>query len=360
MNARTQETLEKIIVFGGLSRERMVSVASAQNCAQSLPDATLWHWSQNGFVHSISHQELQGHKNPYLSELTHVLEPTFRSIEQALNSLNGKKCIIVNALHGLVGEDGTFQEWLEARNICFTGSSAEASRLSFNKLETKARLLGENLTILPSEQLCGTDISISRAIITSFIKTYGSCIIKPVADGSSFGTIKITNDQNFEKAVQELDTNSPTPYMIEPLATGRELSIGVVETEHGLSALPCTEVVYTERGRDFDYAGKYLASGTKEITPAEISKKQAKAAQDCALIGHKMLGLSGYSRTDLIMQGDTHVYLETNSLPGLSAASFIPQQLNAVGISMADFLNGQIVRALIRQRKPSVAKQKNA
>ena len=138
--------------------------------------------------------------------------------------------------------------------------------------------------------------------------------------------------------------------MVEPFIHGRELTVGVVEEKNGLRPLPCTEV-RLESGRTFDFAGKYLGKGTQEITPAEIPESWAEAVKAMALVAHNTLGCFGYSRTDMIYGDEGAMFIEINTLPGLTQASFIPQQLAADGQSMDDFVRIQICLAQSRQKE---------
>jgi D-alanine-D-alanine ligase len=125
--------------------------------------------------------------------------------------------------------------------------------------------------------------------------------------------------------------------------------VGVVEGPGGsLRALPCSEVRLDE-GFAFDFEGKYLGRGTTEVTPAEVEPALAQAAQALAITAHRALGCEGYTRTDLILTARGPVYLETNTLPGLTRRSFIPQQLAAEGTSVQAFLEGQLALARARQ-----------
>src|SRR5919108_132150 len=139
----------------------------------------------------------------------------------------------------------------------------------------------------------------------------------------------------------------------EQIISGIELTVGVVDGPKGARALPPSEV-RLEEGRAFDYEGKYLGKGTREITPAEVPARVSRAAQQVALDAHKALGCEGYSRTDVICSERGPVFLEINTLPGLTRMSFIPQQLAAEGTSMKSFLEGQIALARRRRdRKPN-------
>jgi D-alanine-D-alanine ligase len=157
----------------------------------------------------------------------------------------------------------------------------------------------------------------------------------------------IFSEADAEKAVKAV-ANAREEYLAESFVQGTELTVGVVDGEKGPRALPPTEV-RVERGQSFDYANKYIAAGAKEITPAEVPVATSRSAQDLALLAHRALGCEGYSRTDVICDDRGAVFLEINTLPGLTRRSFVPQQLQAEGTSMRGFLDGQIALALRRR-----------
>jgi D-alanine-D-alanine ligase len=134
---------------------------------------------------------------------------------------------------------------------------------------------------------------------------------------------------------------------MENFITGRELTVGVTQIENDLVALPASEVILNE-GRSFDYNGKYLGSGTTEVTPASLTEAELEAAQRLAIEAHLAFHCYGYSRTDMILAADGPYFLETNTLPGLSKPSFVPQQLLAADIPIKTFIEEQIRLAEIR------------
>ena len=139
-------------------------------------------------------------------------------------------------------------------------------------------------------------------------------------------------------------------YLIEPRIAGVEGTCAVLEQSNGeVFALPPIEIVPGE-GK-FDYTAKYLLKTTQEICPGRFSPEVTAAIQDNALRAHKALSCSGYSRSDFIISDKGPVYLETNTLPGLTRASLYPKALKARGIEFADFLRDQIVLAERRLRK---------
>jgi D-alanine-D-alanine ligase len=114
-------------------------------------------------------------------------------------------------------------------------------------------------------------------------------------------------------------------------------------------ALPVSEVKLEEDAA-FDYAGKYLGKGTTEVTPAVLTQAEWEAAQTLAVLAHRAVGCYGYTRTDMILTASGPVFLEINTLPGLTKASFIPQQLAASGRDLTMFLNTQLELA---RRRPA-------
>jgi D-alanine-D-alanine ligase len=175
----------------------------------------------------------------------------------------------------------------------------------------------------------------------------GPLIAKPVADGSSIGLHRIDSAAEIGKIACEIEA-AGVAYLIEDLVRGRELTVGVLDEGEQSIALPPSEVLL-EGAQTFDYAGKYLGRGTREITPADLPAELTREAQRAAVLAHGALGCEGYSRTDLIASSAGITYLETNTLPGLSRASFIPQQLAASGRTLQEFVASQIRLAIARR-----------
>src|SRR5204863_5433528 len=165
--------------------------------------------------------------------------------------------------------------------------------------------------------------------------------------GSSVGLYHLLAPDDVDAAARKME-ESGEPYLAEEFISGTELTVGVVDGPGGARALPTSEV-RLDQGRAFDYEGKYLGKGTKEITPADVAPAVARAAQELALAAHRALECEGYSRTDVISSPDGPVFLELNTLPGLTRASFLPQQLAVEGTSMRSFLEGQL--AIARNRR---------
>lgn len=327
-----------LILFGGASEERMVSVASAQNLMGHLPEADLWFLAQDGDVFEVARSELQAHQNAFTTAFTPSGNSLAGKLENALELLKNK--VVILALHGTEGEDGTLQAMFEKNRIPYTGSNSTASRLAFDKKLTKEIAKRHNLPMADDLIVNGSkDI----AALKDFFAQHPSMVLKPVANGSSFGLFIIHSSTDFESALKKMDP--AITYLAESFLVGREITVGVREQIDGTTvALPCSEVRVV-KGRQFDYEGKYLGSGVQELTPAPLESEETLRCQELALKVHALTGCSGYSRTDMILTPRGPILLEINTLPGLSKASFIPQQLTACGDNLRDFFLGQIALA---------------
>jgi D-alanine-D-alanine ligase len=334
-----------VLLFGGNSEERLVSVASAQNMSKRFNFTKLWYNHPSGEVTEVTLEELAAHARPFELEFKPKGKPFAKSIALALQSLSGAAIFL--GLHGSEGEDGTLQRLLESKQIAFTGSGSAASALCFNKMEAKKKVAAAGVAVAEQIAFQRQDDAAVAAVLNGFFAKHGAIAVKPVTSGSSFGLHMIEKAESIAAAAKAISQSPHESYMAEKMLRGRELTVGVVDGEKGLFALPASEVVLT-KGHSFDYEGKYLGKGTTEITPADLNSTEMKAAQELAMIAHKALGCYGYTRTDMILTASGPVFLETNTLPGLSGASFVPQQLKAAAIEVPSFIERQL--SLARSR----------
>lgn len=330
-----------IILFGGTSSERMVSVASAQHLSTILPGAVLWFWTPKGEVLSVNPEDLAAHQNAYTTEFSpRGAKIVASSIEEALKQVKDK--VLYLGLHGGDGENGWLQGKLESLNLAFTGSSATASALAMNKSESKTAVKSRG--VLTAAQFLFT-VKKPHALegLLEFQKSMNQIVIKPACDGSSAGLAFIKSKEECQTWFEKNKTSEDL-WLAEERLIGRELTVGVIMHGGCLTVLPPSEVIL-DRDAHFDYQGKYLGVGNREVTPAEVTVNEAAAAQAISLLAHSALGCFGYTRTDMIMTSKGIYYLETNTLPGMTKASFIPQQLRAAGINLEDFVQGQVLLA---------------
>ncbi|WP_315785560.1 MULTISPECIES: D-alanine--D-alanine ligase [unclassified Bradyrhizobium] len=325
------------ILFGGSNKERLVSVASAKALHAALPEADLWFWEADDTVHQASGEALTAHAKPFEEPFT-ADGARIGTLTEALDRARAEQRLLVLGLHGGRAENGELQLMCELRGVPFTGSSSASSHLAFDKVAAKRFAVLGGVTVAEGVALEDAEAALAR---------YGRLIAKPVKDGSSFGLIFVNARQDLVAVKAAAATEE---YLIEPFVTGTEATCGVLEQADGaLIALPPIEILPADGA--FNYFAKYLATATKEICPGRFSPEVTAALQTEAVKAHRALSCGGYSRTDFIVSANGPVYLETNTLPGLTAASLYPKALKAEGIAFVDFLQQQIALAERRVRR---------
>jgi len=221
------------------------------------------------------------------------------------------------------------QVMCEARGVPFTGSGSASSHLAFDKIAAKhfAALGG----VTPPENVALENIDEAFA-------EYGRLIAKPARDGSSYGLIFVNAKQDL---VAVRNAAKHEDYVIEPYIAGVEATCGVLERPDGsIISLPPIEIIPGEG--NFDYAAKYLLKSTQEICPGRFSPEITAALKEQAMLAHRAMSCTGYSRSDFIVSDRGLIYLETNTLPGLTKSSLYPKALKAEGIEFVDFLRGLV------------------
>jgi D-alanine-D-alanine ligase len=319
------------ILFGGTNKERLVSVATAQALHAALPEADLWFWDIDDTVHETRAQALQSHSRPF-EEPFNPGAPSVGRIEQALDKATAESRLLVLGLHGGTAENGELQAMCEMRGIPFTGSGSASSHLAFDKVAAK-----RFAAIAGVKAPAGVALEEAEAALAE----YGKLIAKPARDGSSYGLMFVNSTQDLVAVRSAARTED---YLIEPFIAGVEATCGVLERLDGsLVALPPVEIIPAEG--EFDYRAKYLAKTTQEICPGRFAPEINVQLIDKAVRAHQALSCSGYSRSDFIISENGPIYLETNTLPGLTKASLYPKALKAQGIDFAEFLQDQIALA---------------
>jgi D-alanine-D-alanine ligase len=337
-----------IILFGGSSSERLVSVASAQNVSTHLPEAACWFWSKSGEVFMVNQPELAAHAQPFEREFNPAGSPAYPSLSAALDAPSAQGHVFFLALHGGEGENGVTQRLFEERGLAFTGSDSKASAHAFDKAQARKLAAAQGANVAEARTLPLMNVAEAKEALQSLLASAPRWVLKPQSDGSSHGLIHLRGPEQLDASAEAL-AGFKLPYLAEVFVEGRELTVGVVDDEEGSVALPVSEVRLIPGGA-FDYAGKYLGRGTEEITPAELTAEEWKAAQALAVLTHRAMGCAGYSRTDMILGTRGLVLLEINTLPGMTKASFIPQQLAAAGRDVKVFLERQLQLARSRAK----------
>ena len=250
-------------------------------------------------------------------------------------------------LHGVHGEDGTIQGFLDLLGIPYQGAGVLGSALAMDKNLAKVMYRLAGLPVAPWVMVEPGDLRDSGRIESAVGLP---CVVKPVRQGSSIGmSIVRTLDQL--PAALALALRHDGEVMVEAFLKGRELTAGVLGNSE-LTALPLIEIIPDSRYDFFNYEAKYQPGATREVCPAPVSETVRARAQDYAVRAHRSLQLRGYSRTDMILVGEELYLLETNTIPGMTPTSLLPQAAAEAGLPFVALLDRLIELALERPAGP--------
>jgi D-alanine-D-alanine ligase len=237
-------------------------------------------------------------------------------------------------LHGSFGEDGTVQGLLELLGIPYQGSGVLGSAVAMNKLAAK-RLYQQAGLPIPDYVVARSGDGLDAG---GAVKRLGlTLVIKPVTGGSSVGIVLVRRPEGLRPAVEAAWQHDPE-VLIEAYIQGTEITGGVIGNET-LEALPIIEIIPDTSREFFDYTAKYTPGATQEICPARIDPELTAEAQRLALAAHRTLFCRGYSRTDMMLRGREIFVLETNTIPGMTATSLLPQAARSAGLSFSRLLD---------------------
>jgi len=303
--------LHVVVLMGGWSAEREVSLMSGSGVAQALRDSG---WNK------VTELDMD------------------RDVARRLSEL--KPDVVFNALHGTPGEDGSVQGMMDLMGLKYTHSGLETSVIAIDKELTKMVLMPHGIRmpagrIVESESLFRED---------PMARPY---VVKPVNEGSSVGVAIVTEDGNYGSPIGR-DVEGPWHHfkrlLAEPFVKGRELTVAVVNDE----ALGVTELKPV--AGFYDYDAKYTDGLTVHVCPAEIPDAIARSMMDMALKAHRLLCCRGASRSDLRWddsEGEEGIYLlEVNTQPGMTPLSLVPEQAKQRGTTYAELVETLIAEAL--------------
>ncbi|MEE4315020.1 MAG: D-alanine--D-alanine ligase [Desulfofustis sp.] len=237
-------------------------------------------------------------------------------------------------LHGQYGEDGSVQGMLDLLGIPYQGSGILGSALAMDKNLAKVLYRQAGLPVAPWIVVDGPVQDRCDEIVAELGLPL---VVKPVRDGSSLGlTIARSREQvvtGVERALKNDDR-----VMLEGYIAGREITVSVLGNRDAV-ALPVIEIIPGAEYEYFDYNAKYLPGASREICPAELDDELTQTAQHYGVRAHQVLQLAGYSRSDMIVAADNTIYLlETNTIPGMTRTSLLPQAAGAAGFSYGALL----------------------
>ena len=321
-----------LIACGGFTSERDISLKSGQTVRQCLSDDR---W--NVYLLEIS-------KNQWKLINTSGQEFIF-SVGDFSWEIKGEKHradVVFNAIHGAPGENGQLAALLELLKIPHTSCDSYTAALTYNKRDCLSVLRERGISTAKHLYL-DQGIPYSEDLIA---KTLGfPLFVKANRAGSSFGVFKVNDLKALEEAIQKA-YKEDSQLLLESALEGREVSVGAYRNSEGIQVLPITEII-TENDF-FDYEAKYEGKA-KEITPAQLPKDWASLVISQMKAIYKSLNLSGLIRSEFIFVGGIPHLLEINTVPGMTEASIIPQQVAARGLDLGNFFESQLELALLKK-----------
>ncbi len=253
----------------------------------------------------------------------------------------GELDVVFILLHGRFGEDGTVQGFLDLIGLPYQGSGVLGSALAMDKDTAKTLYRAHGLPVSAWRMATPADGHDPAAILAELALPL---VVKPVRQGSSLGMSIARTPEELATAIAKA-FRYDQEVMVEQYVQGREITCGVIGNDQ-LTALPLVEIIPGEGHPFFDYQAKYQAGASREICPAQVPEEIRREAQQYALTAHRALKLRGYSRTDMIVSKAGIVVLETNTIPGMTPTSLLPQAAAAAGLPFAALLDRLLVLAL--------------
>jgi D-alanine-D-alanine ligase len=303
--------LNVVVLMGGWSSEREVSLTSGQGVADALRE--------------------RGWTNVTTVDMD-------RNVAQVLTAI--RPDVVFNALHGTPGEDGTVQGMLDLMQIPYTHSGLETSVIAIDKELTKMVLVPAGIRMPKGEVIASETVHETDPMARPYV-------LKPVNEGSSVGVAIVTDEGNYGNPISR-EVAGPwqqfESLLAEPYIRGRELTSAVL----GDRALLVTELVPKSGFYDFD--AKYTDGMTEHVCPAQIPENIEKLCLEYALKAHRLLGCRGTSRSDFRWddeQGEDGLFLlEINTQPGMTPLSLVPEQAKQLGIDYPELVEIIIADAL--------------
>ena len=308
-----------VVIAGGLSPERDVSLRSGRRVAEDLRKA--------GFDAQVKDIDAN-----LLADL-----------------LSDPPACAFPLVHGVAGEDGSLQEVLQAINLPFVGSDAHSCRRSFDKAIAGSLVSGAGISVPKSialPQAMFRDLG-AGGLLEAITEQIGlPLIIKPNRGGSALGVSVVREAAELPAAMVGAFAYGEV-VLIQRYIVGTEIAVGVFDDGEGPTALPATEIV-PDSGL-YDYTARYTAGTTEFFTPARLPHNVLEAAAETAVTAHRVLGLRDWSRSDLVVDADSQVwFLEVNVAPGMTETSLYPQEIAASSVSITEVLAALVKRAVAR------------
>src|SRR4030042_1779219 len=328
-----KKKISVVVLMGGRSPEHEVSILSGTNVATGLDtkkynilpvviskSGARWRLTTlDSLIKLADPLKLKGTKREIILSEEKLISGV-GSISENIPS------VVFIAMHGPYGEDGTIQGLLELSGMLYTGSGILASAIGMDKDFFRMLMREANLPVPKYIVITRKDRNILELVKKIGVYPY---FVKPNDQGSSVGASIARNKTQLLGAVREAFKFSDE-VLVDEYIEGIELTCGVLGNDE-LISLPSVEIV--PKGEFFDYESKYNESGSEEIIPARISKKNEAAVRDLSLKVFKAVRAKGFARVDFILKRNKLYILEINTIPGLTKLSLLPKEAKAAGIS---------------------------
>lgn len=307
-----------VVLAGGLSHERDVSLRSGRRVSQALRDRG---------CHVIE------------SDVTPELFDLLRTAADP---------VVFPLLHGGVGEDGSLRQVLSLLGVPTVGADAAPSRIAFDKsictqIISAAGIRVPEQAALPQEMFQELG---AKPLIAALSSRFGfPLMVKPARSGSALGCQKVELPADLPSAIVSAFSYSNV-VVIEEFVQGIEVAVGVMDRGMGPEALPAVEI--RPLSGLYDYTSRYTAGETRFLVPAEVDDETAKRCAQMAIQTHSLLRLAELSRTDIIIDDQGPVFIETNVSPGMTETSLVPLAIDASGQDLSDVCLDLVLAA--RQR----------
>lgn len=304
------------VLMGGASAEREVSTKSASQICAALQQV--------------------GHT-------THAIELD-AAFPQRLLDLQPD--VVFPALHGPPGEDGTVQGFLEMLGLPYVGSGVHGSAVAMDKAVAKHIFRHHGLPVA-DDILISADEQDLEASANEIVRRLGpAVVIKPLNQGSAIGVTPLPNGGDVAAALTLALAYGDC--LVEPFVMGREITVGVLQTDEGLIPHPVIEII-TGSDEWYDYENRYTPGFSEHLMPAALAETLAVELQNIAITAHRSLGLSDLSRADFIVTDDDNItLLEVNTLPGMTPTSLYPEGANWLGYDFARLVDHLVKLAVAR------------
>jgi len=305
------------IIYGGYSSEEVVSRKSVEGLLTFIDTD-----KYNLFPVLINRQE-------WSMVLDNVKYPIDKNdFSFVYNGTKTRPDFAYITIHGTPGENGLLQGYFELIGMPHSTCDVLPAAITFNKFTCNTYLKGFGINVADSVMIRKGNSYNQYDIIE---KTGLPCFVKPNAGGSSFGVSKVAQASDLKGAIAKALTEGDE-VIIEQYIKGTELTCGLFKVDGEFTVLPITEVI--SKNDFFDYEAKYTAHMAEEITPARIPEETAERIRKIVVAIYDILGCKGIVRIDFILSDNRIFLLEVNTTPGMTATSFIPQQIRAAELDI--------------------------